>query len=210
MRYAAKLNGKDEGRTMRISKTTILLIILIAACFSIVIYWRYKSSSLKQEPESSHRIEITTKIIDDGRLTMVSLQPMLIDHPDSTNTPLELTADFTYGIKNNKTIVLPAVTLDFTSESGKNRFLQNPKMVILLDSESIKITGQDSSELKLSRYENESMEWIQLLMSPDTFKRIAQSKKVEYQLDSSSFRLDEYQMMGLRALAGCMSIEDAA
>ena len=182
-------------------------IVLTAALFFLTC------SVLAQETppsdsKNSYNIREESKSIEDGKMTFVNLERILIESSDAPSAPVELKASFAFITKDNKSVVWPLVTLAFTSRAAKSRFPDRPNVTFLLDGKLIKIRGVEAAERGgeiATSFAEPGVEWLDISISTNTFIAIADAKSVEMQVGQLRLRFQDEHMKALRELAKRMT-----
>jgi hypothetical protein len=151
--------------------------------------------------------KVTTKrtIVNDASITTVTLEPVLIQRDEATKSYTMLSAWVAYADHSWRPKLF---ALSFHSRSPECRFSDKSGLVLSADNNEITLTnGTDrSGEGGLWVFgEREGAlcnESCSVFLSEKTFRRLANSKRVEARLGSRTLLLDDVALNAVRYFAG--------
>ncbi len=150
----------------------------------------------------------------------IRLEPIAFKVPNSNYPDLELRANTAYELVKGKPIfILDDVQIDFISLTNMKRFPTDVGMQLVYDNQTIELPNvSDSSKPRIistitdgemgRRASKDENPMIIIVLPVKILKEVLQARDVKLQSSFLTFQLSEQQLMGLRAFAGSIVLED--
>ena len=156
--------------------------------------------------QPNYRIVTNDKFRDGKRITVVTLDPMVIEDPGDSGEPIDVASMFVY---DKDSPVVPAANISFHSLASKCRFPQKAVVTFVIDGEQLRIEDEPQAVKKdqgtaISLSEREGArckESLNLMIPQAQYFQIANARTVAVRFGDLKFRLNQNQLDALRDLA---------
>jgi hypothetical protein len=197
-----------------------VLIMKFTAFFSPLIVFVSMALGQSSEPGAyptrlfNHDGKFVTEHETTENTTLVSLEPVFIDHSETAKTSLRLAAGFQY--EGTKPVKPKHISLAFYTLYPDCKFSFRPKLTMFVDGEVVQFDyalksfrqrkpDEEGVAFSFSEMEGERCnELLAMFISRKNFLKVVNAKNVEVKVDAFRFKLTDANLEALRDLASRM------